>query len=196
MTIYEKLLSIQCELKAPKSKYNSFGKYNYRSCEDILEALKPLCRKYKAVLTINDDVVLVGDRFYFKATARLQDLESEAYLENSAFAREEETKKGMDASQISGVSSTYSHKRVLGNLFAIDDTADADSMDNSTCGTKTVRKMTPAMVADIRGKIKRGGWDESDIARIWNVKSLDDLQYDWYDQCQAHLSQWLSNLGR
>ena len=196
MTIYEKLLSIQCELKAPKSKYNSFGKYHYRSLEDILEAIKPLCKKYKTVLIIHDDVELIGTRFYVKATARLQDLESDQYVENTAYAREEETKKGMDASQITGSVSTYSRKYAMNGLFAIDDTKDADSMDNSTCGTKTVRKMTPAMIADIRGKIKRGGWDESDIARIWNVKSLDDLQYDWYDQCQAHLSQWLSNLGR
>lgn len=128
MTIYEKLSAIQSELKAPKSQYNSFGKYNYRNCEDILEAVKPLCGKYKAVCTIGDEVTLVGERYYIKATARLIDVESPAdKIENTAYAREEAEKKGMDGSQVTGASSSYARKYALNGLFAIDDTKDSDT---------------------------------------------------------------------
>lgn len=115
MTIYEKLSAIQSELKAPKSQYNLFGKYNYRNCEDILEAVKPLCGKYKAVCTIGDEVTLIGERYYIKATARLIDVESPAdKIENTAYAREEAEKKGMDGSQVTGASSSYARKYALG----------------------------------------------------------------------------------
>lgn len=127
MNIYEKLSNIQHELKAPKGQYNSFGKYKYRSCEDILEAVKPICFKYKATLVISDEVLCAGDRFYIKATATLYDTESEEKIENAAYARESLEKKGMDDSQITGTASSYARKYALNGLFNIDDTKDADT---------------------------------------------------------------------
>lgn len=132
MNIYEKLNKIQTELKAPKGQYNSFGKYKYRSCEDILEAVKPYLNETKTVLTITDEVLFIGNRFYIKAVAILTDCENEnAYISNSALAREDETKKGMDGSQITGASSSYARKYALNGLFCIDDTKDADADENA-----------------------------------------------------------------
>lgn len=121
----EKLKQIQEELKAPKGQFNSFGKYRYRSCEDILEAVKPHLKAAGCALTLSDDVVAVGDRIYIRATATLYDENKEIRV--TAFAREEETKKGMDASQITGTASSYARKYALNGLFCIDDTKDADT---------------------------------------------------------------------
>lgn len=121
-----KLMMIQSELKAPKNQRNNFGKYNYRNCEDILNALKPHLMKYKCVVLLTDDLVLIGDRFYIKATAKLVDSESNNTISVNALAREEETKKGMDSSQITGSASSYARKYALNGLFAIDDTKDSD----------------------------------------------------------------------
>lgn len=120
------LLQIQSELKAPKGQYNSFGKYKYRSCEDILEAAKPICAKYGVILTLSDELVNIGDRYYIKATARITDGEGNT-TEVTAYAREEENKKGMDGSQITGTASSYARKYALNGLFLIDDTKDHDS---------------------------------------------------------------------
>ena len=128
MNIYEKLLKVQVELKAPKGQYNSFGKYKYRSCEDILEALKPVLDKLKLTLFIKDDVIEVNTRNYVKATITLVNTEKpDEIIETSALAREEETKKGMDGSQITGASSSYARKYALNGMFMIDDTKDSDS---------------------------------------------------------------------
>lgn len=123
--IYSKLIAIQSELKAPKGQYNSFGKYKYRSCEDILEAVKPLLCKYQCALVISDDICMMGDRIYVKATAKL--ISGSEQIESSAFAREEETKKGQDASQVTGSTSSYARKYALNGLFCIDDTKDSDA---------------------------------------------------------------------
>ena len=123
MKLLDRLALIQKELKCPKSQFNAFAKYNYRNCEDIMTAVKPLLTD--CVLTITDDVVFIGNRFYIKATATLRN--AEQTIEVSAYAREEEVKKGMDASQISGASSSYARKYCLNGLFLIDDTKDADS---------------------------------------------------------------------
>jgi len=155
--ISTKLLAIQNELKAPKSQYNNFGKYNYRNCEDILEAVKPLLKQNKATLIIGDEIVEVIGRYYIKATAKLICCESGELLENSAFAREEETKKGMDGSQITGASSSYARKYALNGLFAIEDTKDSDTPNNNgksikceKCKKEIVhaRGKTPSQIAD------------------------------------------------
>nr|DAP67088.1 MAG TPA: ERF superfamily protein [Caudoviricetes sp.] len=125
--IITKLATIQKKLKAPKNQFNKFGNYKYRSCEDILESLKGLLEKTETSLKISDELVLLGDRFYVKATATLYDLESTEKIENTAYAREEETKKGMDGSQITGTASSYARKYALNGLFLIDDTKDADT---------------------------------------------------------------------
>ena len=122
-----KLAKMQKDLKAPKSQWNKFGKYHYRSCEDILEGLKVVLGD--CIVTIQDDVVMVGDRIYVKAMASVSD--GESTITNTAFARESLTKKGMDDSQITGTASSYARKYALNGLFLIDDTKDADSMDNS-----------------------------------------------------------------
>ena len=144
MEIYKKLSRIQCELVATKGQYNNFGKYSYRSCEDILEAVKPLLDKYKVAIVIKDDIVLVGDRFYVKATATLIDSETGESVEASAFARESADKKGMDSSQVTGATSSYARKYALNGLFAIDDNKDADA--TNTHGKETIKvNMTPAL---------------------------------------------------
>lgn len=127
MGIQEKLMNIQYELKCNKSQYNSFGRYAYRSSEDILEAVKPLLYKYKATLVINDDIVLIGDRFYVKATSKITDIETGECVESTAFAREDESQKGMSSAQVTGSVSSYARKYALNGLFAIDDNKDPDS---------------------------------------------------------------------
>lgn len=134
MNLNEKLLNIQTSLKAPKSQYNSFGKYNYRNCEDILEAVKPLLKENGVTLRLTDDIVFVGTRYYVKATAIFSDGDSE--ISTSAYAREEETKKGMDASQITGSASSYARKYALNGLFDIDDTKDSDTTNTGNDTTK------------------------------------------------------------
>ena len=148
--ILMKLNQIQVELKAPKGQFNKFGKYNYRNCEDILEALKPLLEKYKSAINITDEIIVVGDRdvtmnindeingelklvngrFYIKSTATLYDIESGESIKATAFAREEESKKGMDSSQLTGSTSSYARKYALNGLLAIDDTKDSDTTNN------------------------------------------------------------------
>lgn len=128
--IYEKLQAIQAALKAPKSQYNSFGKYKYRKAEDILEAVKPLLKEQGLALICTDDLVNIGDRYYIKATVALTN--GEATVFTTAFAREEETKSGMDGSQITGASSSYARKYALNGLLCIDDTADSDTTNVGT----------------------------------------------------------------
>lgn len=131
MNIYEKLLTVQSKLKAPKSQFNSFGKYNYRNAEDILEAVKPLCAEVGALVILTDEVVFLNERYYVKATAKFIDTTpingTIQFIDVSASAREEYDKKGMDGSQITGASSSYARKYALNGLFAIDDTKDSDS---------------------------------------------------------------------
>ena len=127
--LIEKISNIQKELKAPKSQFNSFGKYNYRSCEDIVESVKPLLSKQGLALFIKDEMVFVGDRYYIQATATITDGENE--VSTTALAREPLEKKGMDESQITGTASSYARKYALNGLFAIDDTKDADSLNTS-----------------------------------------------------------------
>lgn len=126
----KELIMIQQGLKAPKGQYNSFGKYHYRSCEDILEAVKPLLKEQACTLVIYDEIVMVGARTYVKAIVTLTNAEG-GKVQSMAFAREPEEKKGMDESQITGMASSYARKYALNGLFCIDDTKDADTMDNT-----------------------------------------------------------------
>ena len=134
-----KLMAVQSELKAPKNQFNSFGKYKYRSCEDILEAVKPLCIKHGLLLTVSDKMEEFAGKVYVTATATVQD--RTASISVSASAREAETKKGMDEAQITGSASSYARKYALNGLFCIDDTKDADS--TNTHGKEPVRDLTP-----------------------------------------------------
>lgn len=128
LTFIQRVAAVQGALKAPKGQWNGFGKYAYRSCEDILEAVKPLLTRHGLVLTVGDEVEQTGDRIYIRATATLTD--GERSLSNSALAREPLDKKGMDASQVTGMASSYARKYALNGLLCIDDAKDADTMDN------------------------------------------------------------------
>lgn len=137
----KQLQQIQQQLKAPKGQYNTFGKYKYRSCEDILESVKPILAAADCTLTLSDEIICLGERFYIKATATLTNSSGEA-VSTTAFAREEETKKGMDASQITGTASSYARKYALNGLFCIDDTKDADALNTSE--SYTAKAKVPA----------------------------------------------------
>lgn len=168
-----KLMNIQQELKAPKGQYNSFGKYAYRSCEDILEAVKPLLKKEKVVLTISDELQYIGNRYYIKATATLIDTESEAIISNSAYAREEETKKGMDGSQITGASSSYARKYALNGLFGIDDNKDSDTTNIQSKEEKEDKKASPKQIELIQKYYQ--GENLTKLLEVNNLEKLEDM---------------------
>ena len=156
MNIYEKLSKIQEQLKAPKNRVNTFANFNYRSCEDILEEVKPICRDNGAVLVVTDDIVNLGDRYYIKGIATLIDLEKpEDRIQGQAFAREALDKTKMDDSQITGTASSYARKYALNGLFNIDDTKDADTdefvkvMNKENKPEKIDEKKNKALVASI-----------------------------------------------
>lgn len=140
------LQEIQSELKAPKGQTNTFGGYKYRSCEDILEALKPVLAKYQAAVILSDEIVQLGERWYVKATATLKSKEGDISV--TAYARETETRKGMDESQITGSASSYARKYALNGLFCIDDTKDADTMDNREQAQKQAKPTKKAAFID------------------------------------------------
>lgn len=150
MSIYETLSNIQVELKAPKNLYNSFGKYKYRNAESILEAAKPLCAKYGCTLTVSDEVILIGSRYYIKATSTVQDKDGNT-ASTTALAREDETKKGMDGAQITGTASSYARKYALNGLFCIDDTKDPDSDEYHNQTTEAPKEVTasPEVTAQV-----------------------------------------------
>ena len=155
------LSKIQQQLKAPKSQRNDFGKYNYRSCEDILEAVKPLLAEHKCILTLSDRMIEVGGRVYVEATARFTEPEKDS-IDITACAREAETKKGMDDSQITGAASSYARKYALNGLFCIDDTRDADATnqhgkgDLDTAGEKKLKEQTKRK-DEVKGQINNAG---------------------------------------
>lgn len=177
----EKLLHIQQELKCNKGQYNSFGKYKYRSCEDILESVKPLLDKYKCVLTLSDELEYIGERYYIKAVATLQSVDSDEVIFNTAYAREEEDKKDMDGSQITGTSSSYARKYALNGLFAIDDTKDADTDEftkqtTQVSTTITTQKDTTDYKVLLEEFIKKNKLNKMAVCKTYklNAKSKND----------------------
>lgn len=138
--IYAALMAVQSELKAPKGQKNTFGNYSYRSAEDILEAVKPLLKVNGLYLNISDEVVLIGDRYYVKATVTAVDIATGEAASSTAFAREAAEKKGMDASQVTGATSSYARKYALNALFGIDDTKDADTDEYTRTGQSGARE--------------------------------------------------------
>jgi len=147
--IYEKLMTVQQTLKAPKNQYNSFGKYKYRSCEDILEGLKPCLKSVGAAVTVEDEIVEIGGRVYVKATACFHDTESEDLVCNTAYAREPESKTGMDLAQLTGATSSYARKYALNGLFMIDDTKDADTDESKNEADARAKKQDKTMTAEV-----------------------------------------------
>lgn len=168
MNFYEKLANVQLALKAPKSQYNDFGKYNYRNCEDIIEAAKPLLKENGLMLYMNDEIVLIGDRFYVKATATVIDVADERTHSCTAYAREEEHKKGMDGSQVTGASSSYARKYALNGLFAIDDNKDSDTTNRGdTDKGKTVKMES---LDDAKNYVLEfGKYKGKTLSEVWKV---------------------------
>lgn len=140
LNVWQKLNRVQVELKAPKSQWNIFGKYYYRSCEDILEGLKTLLEKYNVAILLSDSVEQVGERYYLVAEAEFVDCETGDSIKKYGRAREEETKKGMDSSQITGSASSYARKYALNGLFAIDDTKDSDATNDGSQSNTQAQK--------------------------------------------------------
>lgn len=166
----KRLIDIQNELKAPKNQYNSFGKYKYRSCEDILEGVKPLLKDKGLALVIQDDLELIGDRYYIRAIATIYDDEGKKVAETSAYAREEENKKGMDSSQVTGATSSYARKYALNGLFAIDDTKDADA--TNTHGKEPEKPTTKQSLTE----------DDKDMIQVISkCETMDELKESWME---------------
>ena len=192
----KELLQIQSELKAPKGQYNSFGKYKYRSCEDILEAVKPLCVKYGVILTLSDEIVQVGERYYIRATAKLQK-EGCTDVSVTAYAREALEKKGMDDSQITGTASSYARKYALNGLFCIDDTKDADT-DEYVKKTKAGAKGDTSDKEEWREKVieaaKAKGIDMKEVAKDYKLNSTTTA--DRFKEVYEDLTKEDNNAGR
>jgi hypothetical protein len=159
------LARIQHELKAPKGQFNSFGKYKYRSCEDIVEAVKPILASGGCHLNLSDDVVAVGDRIYIKATASIFK-GSELLGQSTAFAREPDDKKGMDASQITGTASSYARKYALNGLLAIDDTKDADTDEHTAQRNKASKAPVSALDPILCNRL-HACQDVDELSAIW-----------------------------
>jgi hypothetical protein len=177
--VYAALLAVQQNLKAPKGQYNSFGKYKYRSCEDILQAARPLCNENGLVLTVSDEIISMGARFYVKATSKATDIATGESVENVAYAREDDTKKGMDAAQITGACSSYARKYSLCGLFAIDDNKDVDTEEyqgkkqeqkppaSANSGQDAMRKKAMAKLSE---EMKRLNVFKEEVSALAGVK--------------------------
>lgn len=186
MKLIEKLMNIQTELKVPKNQLNKFGGYKFRNCEDILEAVKPICAKQKCVVTVSDEVQHIGDRYYIIATASLHDTESDDIIRATANAREEETKKGMDASQISGSASSYARKYALNGLFAIDDTKDSDTTNKhgeDEMEPDSVRMSTKSQQETIASAYK------TRLTEFLTVKGFESLEAMTWEEAEEQIKK-------
>jgi hypothetical protein len=185
----DRLVELQNKLKAPKNLYNSFGKYKYRNAEGILEAVKPLLFDYGMVLTVKDEVVAIGERYYIKATATLKDTKSEECEVGVAFARESKEKKGQDDSQITGTASSYARKYALNGLFLLDDTKDEDSEECAVERNARAEKANKELeweelknhlipevkVKALQSRCEKEGVSQNTILRLYKVKSFSEL---------------------
>lgn len=183
LVLTQRVGDIQHKLKAPKGQYNSFGKYNYRSCEDILEGVKPLLKEHDLALLIDDEIVQIGERYYVKATAKITD--GREIVSATAYSREPDTKKGMDESQITGATSSYARKYALNALLCIDDTKDADTMDNSKKPVQQTQE-TVYNWQTLKARATQGGISEEDlvhyVTETLKVKKPSELTQEHYQQ--------------
>lgn len=200
MDFFMKLTCIQNEVKVPKNQYNKFGKYHYRSVEDIQAALKPFLKKYRVALKVTDEVVNIEGRFYVQSTACLRDCESSAWAENTAFAREDAEKKGMAASQVTGSCSSYARKYALGGLFLLDDTQDADDRDNQEEEREKLQQVvkkpvSPTQLNQLRRLLEetQPGSNWTPLFRLNNMlhwvgaPSLEELSQEQWQACMNQL---------
>ena len=194
MSIYEKLLTLQANLKAPKGQYSDFGGYYYRSCEDITEAAKPLLAEVKAVLLLTDEIVVIGDRTYVKAAAKLIDTESDGVVEVDGYAREAESRPKFDVAQLTGTASSYARKYALNGLFVLDDAKDADALPpvqqtaaqpagsqkpannaKQQPAAKSVEKVTSHQLGQLQALAKQKGVAVESIVAGYKLNSLQDM---------------------
>ena len=203
--IYAALMAVQAELKSPKGQHNSFGNYDYRSAEDIIEAVKPLLKDNGLFLNMSDDIVLIGDRYYVKATVKVVDVVTGESVQTSALAREAAQKKGMDESQVTGTASSYARKYALNGLFAIDDTKDADTdqyryAQNAQNGAGRAQKLTDEEMMNnakrlLKAEVERIGctWDE--VRAISGVKlgktETKKMSVGEVSNLVANLEKWI-----
>ena len=204
----KKLINIQQKLKAPKGQYNNFGKYAYRSCEDILEAVKPILAEEQCALILQDDVVFIGERYYIRSKAVLYDENGEIIAENNAYAREEAEKKGMDGSQITGASSSYARKYALNGLFGIDDNKDSDTTNTGEDNAKTYKKdnkqqnkaqdkqsasARKVVFDQIRAEIIKAGLSEEWVCNAYKISKLEDLKSEQIQPLLARCKEMQKN---
>lgn len=211
--IFAALMAVQAELKAPKGQHNSFGKYDYRSAEDIIEAVKPLLKENGLFLNMSDDIVLIGDRYYVKATVKVVDVVTGESVQTSALAREAAQKKGMDESQVTGTASSYARKYALNGLFAIDDNRDADTDEyarqtsQNAAGARSQRNAYPSKGSandDLRSKamhalskeMQRVGASGEEVSALCGVKfgktNSRDLSIGELSKLAANLEAWIA----
>lgn len=211
--IFAALMAVQAELKAPKGQHNSFGKYDYRSAEDIIEAVKPLLKENGLFLNMSDEVVLVGDRYYIKATVKVVDVVTGESVQTSALARESAQKEGMDESQVTGTASSYARKYALNGLFAIDDNRDADTNEyarqtsQNAAGARSQRNAYPSKGSandDLRSKamhalskeMQRVGASGEEVSALCGVKfgktNSRDLSTGELSKLAANLEAWIA----
>lgn len=187
MNLKEKLCEIQAQMKAPKNLTNKFGGYNYRNCEGICEAFKPYEVEYKVMMFLEDEIVMVGDRYYVQAVATIKDCESDEWVATKALAREPEEKKGMDAAQVTGATSSYARKYALNALFLLDDTKDPDTEEyakQTGSAPKEEKKPIPTEkkesaptipIESIKDILTKRGIKDETIIKLYKVESLDAL---------------------
>lgn len=211
--IFAALMAVQAELKAPKNQYNIFGKYDYRSAEDIIEAVKPLLKDNGLFLNMSDEIVLIGDRYYVKATVKVVDVVTGESVQTSALAREAAQKKGMDESQVTGTASSYARKYALNGLFAIDDNRDADTDEyarqtsQSAAGARSQRNAYPSKGStndELRSKamhalskeMQRVGASGEEVSALCGVKfgktNSRDLSTGELSKLAANLEAWIA----
>lgn len=211
--IFAALMAVQAELKAPKGQHNSFGKYDYRSAEDIIEAVKPLLKENGLFLNMSDEVVLVGDRYYIKATVKVVDVVTGESVQTSALAREASQKKGMDESQVTGTASSYARKYALNGLFAIDDNRDADTNEYAAQTRQSAAGARPSRNAytskgsandELRSKamhalskeMQRVGASGEEVSALCGVKfgktNSRDLSTGELSKLAANLEAWIA----
>lgn len=194
MSIYKKLSEIQAEIQVPKTHYNKFGDYNYRNCEDILDAAKPLLKKHGCTLVLQDDVSAAGNRYYVKATAILTEIETSETIVTWASAREDETKAKFDGSQLTGSASSYARKYALNGLFNLDDVKDSDTTNTGNNdkpeGKKhDVKKISETQAKELEKIAKDKGTDTSKMFAYYKVKDFTEMTEIQYKQAKTYLNK-------
>ena len=201
LTLGQKLMEIQNKLVAPKNLWNDYGKYHYRSCESILEAVKPLLKEYGCHMTINDEIIEIGSRYYVRAHASIRDTESGEVITNTAYAREPESKKGADEAQITGATSSYARKYALNGLFLIDDTKDADTnenrneRDNRAQAKQDDPKIGAQQIDNLVAFANEVGISIEQICTTFKIGSLQDMTMSMWVQATKMLEKTQQKKG-